>query len=104
MLVINWWLALIAGGYPGVEVITQFRKNILVEFRNAAVNSKITGTYNENITGVASGRWAGCREFEGAALTDEMYRQLLGGLPGAVPPTADHFGGGAGALATAVSG
>ena len=59
-------------------VALQFRKRILGEFRNVRkINSKITGAYNENITGVrvvkALGRQEeNLREF--GALTGEMYR------------------------------
>ena len=80
MLVINWRLALIVlAAIPVLMVIAvRFRKKILVEFRNSRkANSKITGAYNENITGVrvvkALGREAeNLQEFE--VLTDEMYR------------------------------
>ena len=80
MLVINWRLALIVlAAIPILMVIAvRFRKKILVEFRNSRkANSKITGAYNENITGVrvvkALGREAeNLQEFE--VLTDEMYR------------------------------
>jgi ATP-binding cassette subfamily B protein len=80
MLVINWRLALIVFAMVPLLVViaVQFRKKILVEFRNSRrANSKITGAYNENITGVrvvkALGREAeNLREFEN--LTGEMYR------------------------------
>jgi ATP-binding cassette subfamily B protein len=55
MLIINWKLALIVlAAIPILMVIAvQFRKRILVQFRNSRkANSKITGAYNENITGV----------------------------------------------------
>jgi ATP-binding cassette subfamily B protein len=55
MLIINWKLALIVvATVPILLVIAiQFRKRILVEFRNSRrANSKITGSYNENISGV----------------------------------------------------
>ena len=55
MIIINWRLALFilvllpALAYIGI----QFRKRILKEFRNVRkLNSKITASYNENITGV----------------------------------------------------
>jgi len=80
MLLINWRLALIVLAIVPVLVViaVQFRKRILVEFRNARkVNSKITGAYNENITGVrvvkALGREAeNLKEFD--QLTGAMYR------------------------------
>jgi ATP-binding cassette subfamily B protein len=59
-------------------VAIQFRKKILVEYRNVRkLNSRITGAYNENITGVrvvkALGREdANTQEF--GVLTGEMYR------------------------------
>jgi ATP-binding cassette, subfamily B, bacterial len=55
MFIINWRLALIVLALMPILVIvaTQFQKKILVEFRNVRkLNSKITGAYNENITGV----------------------------------------------------
>ncbi len=80
MLIINWRLALIV--FVAVPVLLaiaiQFRKRILVEFRNSRrANSKITGSYNENISGVrvvkALGRESeNLKEFE--QLTDTMYR------------------------------
>jgi ATP-binding cassette subfamily B protein len=55
MMIINWQLALIVLAImPFLLIVAiQFRKKILVEFRNVRkLNSKITGAYNENITGV----------------------------------------------------
>jgi ATP-binding cassette, subfamily B, bacterial len=55
MLIINWRLALIVLALIPILILVaiQFRKKILVEFRNVRkLNSKITGAYNENITGV----------------------------------------------------
>jgi ATP-binding cassette subfamily B protein len=80
MMVINWRLALIILAIIPVlvYVAVQFRKRILVEYRNVRkINSKITGAYNENITGVrvvkALGREAeNMREF--GLLTSDMYR------------------------------
>jgi ATP-binding cassette, subfamily B, bacterial len=80
MLLINWKLALIVMlTIPILLLIAiQFRKRILVEFRKSRkANSKITGAFNENISGVrvvkALGREAeNLKEFE--PLTDEMYR------------------------------
>jgi ATP-binding cassette subfamily B protein len=79
MLQINWRLALIVLALIPVLVwvAVQFRKKILVEFRNTRkMNSKITGAYNENITGVRVVKALG-RENENlkefGQLTDEMY-------------------------------
>jgi ATP-binding cassette subfamily B protein len=80
MLIINWKLALIVlAAIPILIVIAvQFRKRILVEFRNSRkANSKITGAYNENITGVRVVKGLG-REDENLEefqeLTGTMYR------------------------------
>src|SRR5512143_4068846 len=54
MLLINWRMALIVLLIIPVLawVAIQFRKKILVEYRTVRkINSKITGAYNENITG-----------------------------------------------------
>jgi ATP-binding cassette subfamily B protein len=80
MLYINWQMALIVFAMLPLllYVAIQFRKRILGEFRNVRkTNSKITGAFNENITGVrvvkALGRQEeNLREFGG--LTGEMYR------------------------------
>jgi len=79
MMVINWRLALIVFATIPVLVVVavQFRKKIIVEYRRVRkVNSKITGAYNENITGVRVVKALGreeqnLREF--SELTDEMY-------------------------------
>jgi ATP-binding cassette subfamily B protein len=79
MMIINWRLALIVLlAVPILLVIAvQFRKRILVEFRKSRkANSKITGSYNENISGVrvvkALGRESeNLKEFN--ILTNEMY-------------------------------
>ena len=79
MLVINWKLALIVLAIIPVLVFVAvlFKKRILTEYREVRkINSKITGAYNENITGVrvikALGREeANLAEFGG--LTDNMY-------------------------------
>ena len=80
MFLINWQLALfVLIIIPFiVYVAIQFRKKILVEFRNVRkTNSKITGAYNENITGVRVVKALG-REDENLSefgqLTGEMYR------------------------------
>lgn len=80
MLYINWRMALIVFAALPILffVALQFRKRILGEYRNVRkTNSKITGAYNENITGVrvvkALGRQeANLREFD--IQTGEMYR------------------------------
>jgi len=80
MLIINWKLALIVLVMIPLLIIiaAKFKKKIIVEFRKVRkINSKITGAYNENITGVrvikAFGREAeNLAEFE--ELTNEMYK------------------------------
>ncbi|HWR67207.1 MAG TPA: ABC transporter ATP-binding protein [Bellilinea sp.] len=80
MLYINWRMALIVlAALPILFWIAiEFRKRILGEFRNVRkFNSKITGAFNENITGVrvvkALGREdANLRDFSN--LTGVMYR------------------------------
>ncbi len=79
MLFINWRLALIVLAILPILIYIayQFRKRILSEFRNVRrLNSKITGAYNENITGVrvvkALGREdANLQEF--SLLTRDMF-------------------------------
>jgi ATP-binding cassette subfamily B protein len=80
MLVINWRLALIVLAIIPILVVVaaQFKKKILVEFRQVRkINSKITGSYNENITGVRVIK-ALVREEANLAefgeLSGEMYR------------------------------
>lgn len=80
MVYINWQLALIAIAIIPVLVVVaaQFKKTILTEYRQVRkLNSKITGAYNENITGVrvvkSLRREEGnLREF--GELTSGMYR------------------------------
>lgn len=80
MLAINWRMALIVlASLPILFWIAyEFRKRILGEFRNVRkFNSKITGAFNENITGVrvvkALGREdANLKDF--SSLTGDMYR------------------------------
>jgi len=80
MVLINWRLALIVSlAIPVLIVVAvQFRKRIIKQYRLVRrINSKITGAYNENITGVrvvkALGReQANLAEF--GQLTDDMYR------------------------------
>ena len=80
MLIINWRLAMLVLAIIPVLIVvaTQFKKRILLEYRQVRkINSKITGTYNENITGVrvvkALVREQGNLE-EFGQLTDEMYQ------------------------------
>ncbi|MGD0708099.1 MAG: ABC transporter ATP-binding protein [Anaerolineaceae bacterium] len=80
MLIINWKLALIVLATLPVlfKVAVEFRKRILAEFRNVRrTNSKIVGSYNEDITGVRVIKALG-REKENMVefghLTDTMYR------------------------------
>lgn len=80
MLYINWRLALIVLAILPLlfYIAYEFRKRILGEFRNVRkFNSKITGAFNENITGVrvvkALGREdANLQEF--SLLTRDMYQ------------------------------
>ena len=79
MTIINWKLALIVSVIIPIMMIiaVQFRKKILVEFRNSRrANSKITGAYNENIQGVRVVKALGredenLKEFQ--SLTGTMY-------------------------------
>ncbi len=80
MLSINWKLALIVLTVIPILVVVaaQFKKKILVEYRLVRrINSKITGAYNENITGVRVVK-ALCREEQNlrefSQLSNEMYR------------------------------
>ncbi|HUH98857.1 MAG TPA: ABC transporter ATP-binding protein, partial [Anaerolineales bacterium] len=80
MAIINWRLALIVSVIIPVMMViaVQFRKKILVEFRNSRrANSRITGAYNENIQGVRvvkalQREEQNLKEFQ--ALTGDMYR------------------------------
>jgi ATP-binding cassette, subfamily B, bacterial len=80
MFLINWRLALVVLAIIPIliYIAVQFRKKILVEFRNVRkTNSKITGAFNENITGVRVVKALGredenLREF--GLLTGQMYR------------------------------
>ena len=80
MLVINWKLALLVLLVIPVLVVVavQFKKRILVEFRQVRkINSKITGAYNENINGVRVVKALGREERnleEFGELTGDMYR------------------------------
>ncbi|MCJ7536341.1 MAG: ABC transporter ATP-binding protein [Anaerolineales bacterium] len=80
MLMINWRLALIVFlAIPVlIAVAVQFKKKIIIEFREVRkINSKITGAFNETITGVrvikAFGKEeSNMQEFD--VLTGDMYR------------------------------
>jgi len=79
MIKINWRLGLIVVAIIPVLVVVagQFKKKIIIEFRQVRkINSKITGSYNENITGVRVIK-AFNREkqnmLEFGELTDQMY-------------------------------
>jgi ATP-binding cassette subfamily B protein len=80
MLKINWRLGLsVLAIIPLITWIAiQFRKKILEEFRKVRkLNSKITGTYNENITGVRVVKALGREDenmHEFSYLTSDMYR------------------------------
>jgi ATP-binding cassette subfamily B protein len=79
MLIINWRLALIVFAVIPMLVVVAalFRKKIIVEYRKVRkINSRITGAYNENITGVRVVKAVGreeenLREF--GQLSGEMY-------------------------------
>ena len=80
MAIINWRLAAIVFAIIPILIIVgiKFRKKILVEFRaSRRANSKITGAYNENITGVRVVKALG-REDENLEefqyLTGDMYK------------------------------
>ncbi|HBY07822.1 MAG TPA: ABC transporter ATP-binding protein, partial [Chloroflexi bacterium] len=80
MLMINWRLGLIVLTIIPILVIVAsiFQKRIILQYRRVRkINSKITGAYNENITGVrvvkAFGREDRNLE-EFGELTGEMYR------------------------------
>ncbi len=80
MLFINWRLALIVLAILPILLVVayEFRKRILTQFRQVRkFNSKITGAYNENITGVQVVKALGrekenMREF--SMLTGDMYK------------------------------
>lgn len=80
MVFIDWRLALIVSVVIPVIVVVaiQFKQKIIVEYRQVRrINSKITGAYNETITGVRVIKSLG-REEENlhgfGSLTSEMYR------------------------------
>ncbi len=80
MLAINWRLGLLVFAAVPVLVFVaaQFRRRIITEYRKVRkANSKITGAFNENITGVRVVK-ALCREEQNLrelrVLTEDMYR------------------------------
>ena len=80
MIYINWQLGLIVSLIIPVLIFVaiQFKKKIIVEYRQVRkINSKITGSYNETITGVRVVKSL-VRERENlnefAGLTSEMYK------------------------------
>ncbi len=80
MAFINWRLALIVSAIIPIIIVVAFyfKRRIIVEYREVRkVNSKITGAYNETITGVRVVKALGreeenLHEFQG--LTSDMYR------------------------------
>jgi ATP-binding cassette subfamily B protein len=80
MLAINWQMALIVLLIMPILLVVAvtFKKKIIVEFRTVRkINSRITGAYNENITGVRVVKALGreeenLREF--SQLSGDMYR------------------------------
>lgn len=80
MIRINWKLGLLVMVMIPiiVRVAVEFRKRILAEFRTVRkMNSKITGAFNENITGVRVVKALGREEqnlSEFSEKTSEMYR------------------------------
>jgi ATP-binding cassette subfamily B protein len=79
MMLINWRLALIVMAVvPALLIVAvQFKKRIIVQFRLVRrINSKITGAFNENITGVRVVKALGREErnlAEFSVLADDMY-------------------------------
>lgn len=80
MAIINWRLALLVGAAIPVLLVAAswFQKKIIREYREVRkINSKITGAYNENITGVRVVKSLGREEanlHEFSKLTGEMFR------------------------------
>jgi len=80
MIYINWRLALIVLAILPVLIFVavKFRKLILVEYRaSRKANSKITGAFNENVTGVRVTKALGREDenlVEFKVLTSDMYR------------------------------
>ena len=80
MIAINWQLALIVLTIIPILILVaaQFQKRIILQYRNVRkINSKITGSYNENITGVRVVKAFGREDKnmdEFKQETSEMYR------------------------------
>ena len=80
MMMINWRLGLIVFAIIPVLVVVaaEFKKKIIVEYRKVRkINSKITGAYNENITGVRVVKAFGSEDrnmVEFGEITSEMYK------------------------------
>ncbi|HJL69435.1 MAG TPA: ABC transporter transmembrane domain-containing protein, partial [Anaerolineales bacterium] len=80
MLYINWRLALVVLGIVPVLVLTAalFKRKVLTEYRQVRrLNSRVTGAYAENISGVRVVKSLGREETnltEFGELTGEMYR------------------------------
>lgn len=80
MVLINWQLALIvAAAFPVLLIVASwFQRKIILEYRQVRkINSKITGAYNENITGVKVTKSLGREQTnlnEFGQLTDDMYK------------------------------
>ncbi|MFQ5576773.1 MAG: ABC transporter ATP-binding protein [Anaerolineae bacterium] len=80
MMIINWKLALLVMLIMPLLVViaTEFKKRIIAEYRRVRkLNSRLTGTYNENITGVRVVKALvreerNLREFDG--LATDLYR------------------------------
>lgn len=79
MMTINWQLALIVFALIPILIVVAFwfKQRIIVQFRlSRKINSKITGQYNENITGVRVVKALGREEKnleEFGVLTRDMY-------------------------------
>jgi ATP-binding cassette, subfamily B, bacterial len=80
MMKINWRMGLIVFAIIPIMVVVaaEFKKRIIVEYRQVRkINSKITGAYNENITGVRVVKAFGSEDRnmeEFGELTGEMYK------------------------------
>ena len=80
MVLINWRMALIvATAFPILLIVASwFQRKIIREYRQVRkINSKITGAYNENFTGVKVTKSLGREQTnlsEFGQLTDDMYK------------------------------
>jgi ATP-binding cassette, subfamily B, bacterial len=78
MMIINWQLALIVFAFLPIlfYVAAEFRKRILSQYRQVRkLNSKITGAFNENITGVRVVKALG-REDENIGEFSELSKDM----------------------------